>query len=94
MINQQFQLLAEQALNDVSSSRTLQDGQIERAWHPDRFNQAYGEAIVRRCALIAGLMEHEERKMIGAHILDAFGIADQSAEQWKTDVKKIGGLDL
>lgn len=76
MINEQFKQLAEQVLDDVAYKRMLQDGQLERAWHPDHFNQAYGEAIVRKCALIAGLMEHEERKMIGAHILDAFGIAD------------------
>jgi hypothetical protein len=34
----------------------------------------FAELIVRDCALIAGLMEHEGRKNIGANILDSFGI--------------------
>ena len=32
------------------------------------------ELIVRECALIAGIMEHEDRKGIGAQILDSFGV--------------------
>lgn len=36
--------------------------------------QKFAELIVRECALIAGLMEHEGRKNIGAQILDAFGV--------------------
>jgi len=34
----------------------------------------FAELIVRECALIAGLMEHEGRKKIGAQILDSFGV--------------------
>ena len=34
----------------------------------------FAELIVRDCALIAGLMEHEDRKNIGAVILDRFGV--------------------
>ena len=37
-------------------------------------SQVFAELIVRDCALIAGLMEHEGRKNIGANILDSFGI--------------------
>jgi hypothetical protein len=36
--------------------------------------EKFAELIVRECALIAGLMEHEGRKNIGAQILDAFGV--------------------
>ena len=36
--------------------------------------QRFAELIIRDCALIAGLMEHEGRKNIGANILDSFGI--------------------
>ena len=46
----------------------LVDGQL----HFD--TQKFAELIVRDCALIAGLMEHEGRKNIGANILDSFGI--------------------
>ena len=34
----------------------------------------FAELIVRECSLIAGLMEYAGRKMIGAQILDTFGI--------------------
>ena len=34
----------------------------------------FAELIVRECALIAGIMEHEDRKGIGAQILDSFGV--------------------
>jgi hypothetical protein len=33
----------------------------------------FAELIVKECALIAGLMEYEGRKGIGAQILDNFG---------------------
>jgi hypothetical protein len=36
--------------------------------------EKFAELIVRRCALTAGLMEHDGRKNIGANILDSFGI--------------------
>jgi hypothetical protein len=38
------------------------------------------ELIVRECALIAGLMEHEGRSNIGAQILDNFGVAQSNIE--------------
>ena len=38
------------------------------------------ELIVKECALIAGLMEHEGRKNIGAQILDNFGVAQSNIE--------------
>lgn len=42
--------------------------------------EKFGRLIVRECALIAGLMEHEGRKNIGAQILDNFGISMNSLE--------------
>lgn len=36
--------------------------------------EKFAELIVRECALIAGLMEHEGRSNIGANILDSFGV--------------------
>ena len=36
--------------------------------------EKFAELIVKECALIAGLMEHEGRKNIGAQILDNFGV--------------------
>jgi hypothetical protein len=34
----------------------------------------FAESIVKECALIAGVMEFENRKNIGAAILDRFGV--------------------
>jgi hypothetical protein len=42
----------------------------------DMVLERFAEAIVRQCALTAGLMEHEGRKNIGAQILDNFGIQE------------------
>jgi hypothetical protein len=36
----------------------------------------FAESIVKECALIAGVMEFENRKNIGAAILDRFGVND------------------
>jgi hypothetical protein len=38
--------------------------------------EKFAELIVKECALIAGLMEHEGRKNIGAQILSNFEIAE------------------
>ncbi len=49
-MNPRIRELAEQAVEQVCSKRTQSDGQIERAWHPDHFNQVFAELIVRECA--------------------------------------------
>jgi hypothetical protein len=48
-MNERIRELAEQAVEQVCSKRTLSDGQIERVWHPDHFNQVFAELIVREC---------------------------------------------
>jgi hypothetical protein len=40
----------------------------------DNFKEQFTKLIVKECALIAGLMEYEGRKGIGAQILDNFGV--------------------
>ena len=42
--------------------------------------EKFGRLIVRECALIAGLMENEGHKNIGAQILDNFDIPMNSLE--------------
>ena len=52
---------------------TLHDGD----WNiPNEFIEKFAELIVKECALIAGLMEHEGRKNIGATILDRFEVKE------------------
>lgn len=43
--------------------------------------QKFAELIVKECALVAGLMEYEGRKNIGAAILDKFGVEDEFSDQ-------------
>ena len=64
-MNERIKELAEQANLEIDPA------------HPDhnqKVLEKFAELIVRDCALIAGLMEHEGRKNIGANILDSFGI--------------------
>jgi hypothetical protein len=43
-------------------------------------NEKFADMIVKECALIAGLMEYEGRKGIGAQILDRFEIPVSNIE--------------
>lgn len=56
----------------------LNNGEKEK-WMNEWFEK-FAELIVKECALIAGLMEHEGRKNIGAQILDNFGVAQSNIE--------------
>ena len=54
----------------------------------DNFKEQFTKLIVKECALIAGLMEYEGRKGIGAQILDRFEIpvSDiEAAESFHSD---------
>jgi hypothetical protein len=57
-------------------------GYAEHSGHTAQllFEQKFAELIVKECALIAGLMEYEGRKGIGAQILDRFEIPVSSIE--------------
>jgi hypothetical protein len=72
-MNEQFKELAEQAniefTYDVTETPTRA---FVECWEDEL--EKFAELIVRRCALTAGLMEHDGRKNIGANILDSFGI--------------------
>jgi hypothetical protein len=77
-MNERIKELAEQAITE----RLSIDEYIEALKkEPNDFYgfrvselQKFAELIVRECALIAGLMEHEGRKNIGSQILDSFGV--------------------
>jgi hypothetical protein len=67
--------LAEQAMISVNNPTVNTDGKVVcDNWERGISISLFAELIVRECALIAGLMEHEGRKGIGANLLDAFGI--------------------
>jgi hypothetical protein len=46
-------------------------GQIDTDWNQI---EKFAELIVRECALVAGIMEHEGRAGIGRQILDSFEV--------------------
>lgn len=52
-MNERIQKLAEQAIEMVSAKRNLSDGQVERAWSPDHFNEVFAELIIRECVNLA-----------------------------------------
>ena len=66
-MNERIKELALQATTYIDP--TANDGVC---WDFDK--EKFAELIVKECALIAGLMEYEGRKGIGAQILDNFGV--------------------
>ena len=76
-MNKRIRELAEQAklrpallLKHWGAIDALTDSEQEELSQLEQF----AELIVKDCALIAGLMEYEGRKNIGAAILDKFGV--------------------
>lgn len=51
-MNEKIKQLADEALDIVSNKRTLQDGQLERTWDPDRYNQVFAELVAKECAKV------------------------------------------
>lgn len=66
-MNERIKELVKQATTYIDP--TANDGVC---WDFDK--EKFAELIVKECALIAGLMEYEGRKGIGAQILDNFGV--------------------
>jgi len=48
-MNDRIKELSEQALNIVSNIRILKDGQFERTWNPDAYEEAFAGLIVQDC---------------------------------------------
>jgi len=68
-MNERIEQLAEQCWTHTNEPLF---GAKSPHWEFDRHK--FAELIVKDCALIAGLMEYEGRKNIGAAILDKFGV--------------------
>ena len=66
-MNERIKELVKQATTYIDP--TANDGVC---WDFDK--EKFAQLIVKECALIAGLMEYEGRKGIGAQILDNFGV--------------------
>lgn len=69
-MNQRIQQLSEQAIEIVSNKRMLKDGQLERTWNPNAYDQVFAELIIKECAAIALREDHDPYECILAH----FGI--------------------
>jgi hypothetical protein len=61
--------------SETNLQSELEDGTVITI--PAAFIEQFAELIVRECALIAGLMEHDDRGNIGAQILDRFEIYNE-----------------
>ena len=48
-MNELIKLLSDKAIEIVANKRTLADGQIERTWRPEYYDQVFAELIVREC---------------------------------------------
>lgn len=48
-MNERIRELAEQAVDIVAKKRILPDGQIEKSWRPEYYDQVFAELIVREC---------------------------------------------
>lgn len=51
-MDERIKKLAEDALEIVSNKRTLQDGQLERTWDPDAYNQVFAKLVAEECAKV------------------------------------------
>jgi hypothetical protein len=49
-MNERIKQLSEQAIEIVARKRILPDGQIERTWRPEYYDQVFAELIVKECA--------------------------------------------
>lgn len=76
-MNEKIKGLAEQAGFMLWQNESWNPGDvIDWSARYDKELKAFSDLIVSECALIAGLMEYEGRKNIGANILDAFGVEE------------------
>jgi hypothetical protein len=73
-MNERIRELAEQATEIVANKRTLADGQIERTWRPEYFNQVFAELIVREC--IDAATEAQADFYIVYNIKSRFGVEE------------------
>jgi hypothetical protein len=78
--------LAEQAIEIVANKRTLADGQIEKTWQPEYFNQVFALLIVRECARLAiekqtendvsGIVSKNPAKDFAYALVEHFGVEE------------------
>jgi hypothetical protein len=68
-MNERIKQLAEEAIEIVAKKRILPDGQIERTWRPEYYDQVFAELIVREC------IDKAER----------YGLGSDAVEQLKED---------
>lgn len=76
-MNKKYIDLAEQAGFSLWDKESWNPGDvIDWSARYDKELEAFADLIVSKCALTAGLMEHEGRKNIGAALLDQFGVEE------------------
>lgn len=69
-MNERIQQLSERALEIVSNKRMLKDGQLERTWNPNEYDQVFAELIVQECLNVLyanGLYEYDISEVLCDH---------------------------
>jgi hypothetical protein len=76
-MNEHIKQLSDKAIEIVAKKRILPDGQIERTWRPEYYDQVFAELIVVECINICG-----------GHARD-----DGTAQRIIEDIKKYFGVE-
>ena len=77
-MNERIRELSEQALEIVSNKRLLKDGQLERTWNPDDYDQVFAKLLVGECVDICRSDDWEDQqgwgKLYAHKIQKHFGV--------------------
>jgi len=71
-MNERIKQLAEEAIEIVAKKRILPDGQVERTWRPEYYDQVFAQLIVRECAMI--IDAEEIQSGYGSMLKEHFGV--------------------
>ena len=76
-MNERIRELAEQAAEIVANKRTLADGQIERTWRPEYFNQVFAELIVKETMqVVANNLPQNTYLDVADAVIEHFGVEE------------------
>ena len=89
-MNELIKLLSDKAIEIVANKRTLADGQIERTWRPEYYDQVFAELIVREC-LAHGKLTQSQTVVNGSEEYNAG--REMGIEVFMNQIKKHFGVE-
>ena len=81
-MNELIKLLSDKAIEIVANKRTLADGQIERTWRPEYYDQVFAKLIVKECACLSYLDDSGNPEV------------EEALEFWRKNMLKHFGVEL